>query len=185
MQQLLNPMIAAAEPQFLDIISINIWHILISLLNLVILFLIVKRFLFKPVKRLFAERQADIDHQYAAAAEAQRIADEKREAWEQKLESADAEADRRISEATDTAKRRADEIVREADERADGIVRRAEAEAELERKKAEDGIKREIVELSSVLTEKMLGREINDKDHRAMIDDFIDKIGDGNEADRK
>ena len=37
--------------QSLEVISVNIWHILISLCNLLILFLIVKRFLFKPVKK--------------------------------------------------------------------------------------------------------------------------------------
>ena len=47
--------------QPLDVISVNLWHILISLLNLVILFLVVKKFLFKPVKELFARRQAELD----------------------------------------------------------------------------------------------------------------------------
>ena len=48
--------------------------------------------------------------------------------------------------------------------------------------KAEDGIKREIVYVSAALTEKMLDREINTQDHRALIDSFIDKIGDNNDG---
>ena len=74
--------------------------------------------------------------------------------------------------------------VREADERADGIIRRAENEAELERRRASEDMKHEIVELSTALAEKMLGREVKQEDHRAMIADVIDQIGDGNEADR-
>lgn len=175
---------ATADVQFLDIISVNLWNILISLLNLAVLFWLVKKFLFKPVRKLFAERQAAIDHQYAAAEQAQRTADENRDAWETKLATADAEAQSRIDEATDIAKRRAEQIVREADEKADGIVRRAEEQAELERKRAEDGIKREIVDLSTAIAEKMLEREVNEHDHRAMIDDFIEKIGDDHESDR-
>ncbi len=170
--------------QTLDIISVNLWNILISLANLALIFWIVKKFLFGPVKRLLAERQADIDHQYAAAAEAQRVADESRDAWEQKLSTADAEADRIVKEAADTAKYRAAEIVRKADERADGIVRRAEAEAELERRRAEDSVKREIVGVSTAIAEKMLSREVNEKDHRALIDQFIGKIGEEDEADQ-
>ena len=37
--------------QSLDVISVNIWHILISLANLAILFFVVKRFLFAPVSK--------------------------------------------------------------------------------------------------------------------------------------
>lgn len=175
---------ATADVQFLDIISINFWNILISLLNLVVLFWLVKKFLFKPVKKMLAERQADIDHQYAAAAEAQRMADANRDTWEQKLGTADAEADRIIKDATDTAKFRTEQMIREADEQASSIVRRAKAEAELEKKRAEDDIKREIVSVSTAIAEKMLEREVNEKDHRALIDDFIDKIGDGDERDQ-
>lgn len=175
---------ATADVQFLDIISINFWNILISLLNLVVLFLLVKKFLFKPVKAMLAERQADIDHQYAAAAEAQRIADESRDAWEQKLETADAEADRIIKDATDTAKFRAEQLLHEANEQSEGMIRRAKAEAELEKKRAEDGIKREIVSVSTALAEKMLEREVNEQDHRALIDDFIGQIGDGDEGNQ-
>lgn len=184
MQLLTKRLLIVAEAQFLDIISVNLWNILISLLNLVVLFWLVKKFLFKPVKKMLAERQADIDHQYAAAAEAQRVADENRETWENKLSTADAEAQRMIRDAADTAKHRAAEIVRRADEQADGIVRRAEAEAELERKRAEDGIKREIVGVSTAIAEKMLEREVNEKDHRALIDEFIDKIGESDEGDQ-
>ena len=175
---------AVAEPQFLDIISVNLWNILIALLNLALLFWLIKMLLFKPIRKTLADRQASIDHQYAAAAEAQRTADDNREAWEAKLATADAEAQARIDEATDVAKRRAEQIVRDADERADGIVRRAEEQAVLERKRATDGVKREIVEVSTALTEKMIQREVNEDDHRALISDFIDKIGDGNDGDQ-
>ena len=57
-------------------------------------------------------------------------------------------------------------------------------EAKLERKKATEGIKREIVDVSSAIAEKMLEREVNENDHRALIDSFIEKIGDGDERDQ-
>lgn len=175
---------AAADAQFLDIISINLWNILISLLNLAVLFWLVKKFLFKPVRRMLDERQAAIDHSYAAAAEAQRIADESRESWESKLRTADDEAQTVIREAAEVAGRRAEQIVREADEKAQGMLRRAENEVQLERRRATEDMKREIVEVSAAIAEKMLEREVNENDHRAMIDDFIEKIGDGHEADQ-
>ena len=49
------------EVQTLDIISVNVWQILISLCNLLILFLVIKKFLFAPINRVFEARRADID----------------------------------------------------------------------------------------------------------------------------
>ncbi len=168
--------------QSLEVISVNIWNILISLLNLLILFLILKKFLYKPVKKVLAQRQEALDSQYMAASEAEKSAVANKEEWEKKMQSAKAEADAVIQSATVNAGRRSDKIIAEARERADSIVRQAETEAELELKKAEDGIKREIVNVSTALTEKMLGREINEQDHHELINSFIEKIGDNNDV---
>ena len=170
--------------QSLDVISVNLWDILISLANLLILFILVKKFLFKPVKKVLEKRQSEIDEKYAVADEAALAAQKDKKEWEEKLQGVTAEADSILSTASENAKYRSEKIVAKAKEEADGILRRAEAEAELEYKKAADGIKREIVEVSGALTEKMLGREINTKDHRNLIDSFIEKIGDSDDGDK-
>ena len=167
--------------QTLDIISVNLWLILISLLNLVILFLIVKKFLFKPVKRVLEQRQQEIDDRYAQADQANAEAQRSRKDWEEKLAGADAQADAILKSATENANRRGEKLVAEAQERADSILRTAQNEAELERQKAAAGIKQEIVEVSGALAEKLLEREINQQDHRALIDSFIEEIGDEND----
>ena len=167
--------------QTLDIISVNLWQILISLANLFLLFLIIKKFLFKPIKNVIEQRQKEIDDQYAAAESAEQEANENRKTWEDKLSKADEQADAILQNATENAKNRGEKLVAEAKEKAEGIIRAAQTEAELERRKAADGIKREIVEVSGALTEKMLEREINTEDHRALIDSFIEKIGDSND----
>ena len=167
--------------QTLDVISVNLWGILISLTNLFLLFLIIKKFLFKPVKNVLEKRQKELDDQYVAAKDAQLKADENRVNWENKLSQADAQADAILQSATDNAKHRSEKIVEDAKERAEGIIRIAQNEAQLELQKATDGIKREIVEVSGALAEKMLEREINADDHRVLIESFIEKIGDSND----
>ena len=167
--------------QSLDVISVNLWQILISLANLTIIFLIVKKFLFKPVKNILAKRQAELDEQYDKAYSANENAQSNMQAWEEKMKSADDEADDIIKKATDVARRRSDKIVEEAKDKADGIIRQAETEAELERKKAEDDIKREIVDVSTSLAQQMIGRELNQQDHRRLIDSFIEGIGDSDD----
>ena len=162
--------------QTLDVISVNLWHILVSLLNLVILFFLFKKFLFKPVKKMVAEREAAVNSKYEAAKEAETKAKENEEKWNETLKEAGVKADGIIKNATDIAKSRAEGIIRDADIKADGIVEAAKKEAELERLKATDGIKREIVDVSAAIAEKMLEREVNTEDHRAMIDSFINSI---------
>ena len=162
--------------QSLDIISVNVWQILISLCNLLIMFLILKRFLFKPVKKMIAERQAAIDGQYDAAALDKERAAADRAEWEQKMIDAKQQAEEVVKTATAAAERRGDQIIAQAQEKADRIVRQAEAQAELERRKAQDAVKQEIVDVSALLAEKMLQREIKTADHRTLIDSFIDGI---------
>ena len=168
--------------QSLEVISVNIWQILISLCNLLLLFLILKRFLYKPVKRMLDERKAALDEQYDAASEAQSSAEASKEAWEEKLRNAQAQADDLLKKASAAADRRGEQIVADAKEKADGIIRQAEVQAKLEYKKAEAGIKKEIVDVSAALTEKIIGREIRTEDHRAIIDSFIEGIGEDDDG---
>ncbi len=167
--------------QSLDVISINIWQIIISLLNLVILFLIIKKFLYKPVKRMLSERQNTIQKQYDDAEQAKSDAMNAKTQYEEKLSAASLEADGIIQSAVDTAKAREKEIITDAKQKADGIILKAENDAKLAVLKAEDSIKKEIIDVSTVLTEKVLEREISADDHKNLIDSFIDNIGEDDE----
>jgi len=168
--------------QSLDVISINIWQILVSLANLALLFFVAKKFLYKPVKKMMATRQDSIDSQYAAAKEAEEKAMQSKSDYEEKLSGAKKEADNVIQSAVDTASLREKEILAEAKEKAENIIQKAKEDAELEKKKAQESIKKEIVEVGTLLAEKMLEREISAEDHKDIIDSFIDSIGDENEG---
>lgn len=170
--------------QTLDVISVNIWQILISLINLLLLLLLLKKFLYKPVKKMLAARQQELDDRYAAAADAERAAQDSRLRYEEQLSGARAEADAILQKATETAEARADRMIEEAQNRADSMIRVAQNEAQLERQKANEDIKRQIVEVSGALAEKMLEREINTEDHKALIDSFLDQIGENDDRDQ-
>ena len=168
--------------QNLDVISVNLWQLLVSLVNLVLLFLIVKKFLYKRVKAMLKARESAIQSDYDDAAAAKQRAEADQLAYEQKLAAAKEQSDSIIRSAVGIAERREQEILDAANAKADGIVRQAEAEALLERKKAEDAVRKEIVEVSSLLTEKVLEREVSAADHQHFIDAFIESIGDDNEG---
>ncbi len=167
--------------QTLDVISINLWQLLASLANLVILFLIVKLILYNPVKKMLENRQNTIDGEYDAAREAKEQALSDQKLYEEKLSSAHREADGVIQSAVSIAHTRENEIIDDAKRRADGILRKAEEDAALEIKKAEESIKQEIVEVSTKLAEKLLEREISADDHKNFIDSFIENMGDEND----
>lgn len=172
------------DMQSLGVISINVWSILISIANLLIMFFILKKFLYKPLQKMLDARRAAVDRVYSDADEAKAAAQADQKAWAEKMEGANAAADRIVKAAEEAGERRRDAILDEASRKAESIVRQAENEADLERRKASEEIKKEIVDVSAVLAEKMLEREIRPSDHRALIDSFINEVGDdhgGNE----
>ena len=163
--------------QTLEVISINIWNILISLANLLIMFLVLKKFLFAPVKKVFADREAQVQEKYDRANEAMARADESSALYEQKLAQADEEVDAILHDARDRADRIEQEIVTEAQNKAASMIRRADAEIAQEKKKAVNEIKDEISAMSVDIAERLIGREIKEEDHEALIDEFISGIG--------
>lgn len=170
--------------QSADVVTVNLWQMLISVCNLLIIFLIIKKFLFKPVKAAIDKRKAAIDKQFDDAAKAQREANEHRAAWESKMASADEEAKSIIASAEKSAEKRGEQILLNAKAKASDMIRGAEADAELSRRRAEESIKKEIADVSVALTEKMLEKEISDGDHRRLIDSFIREIGENDGSDK-
>ena len=163
--------------QSLDIISINIWHIVISLCNLLILFLMLKKFLYQPVKKVLADRQAAIDSRYDEADKAKSEALQSKAEWEERMAAADEEAAGIVSSAVESANRQSSAILGQTKEKADRMMNRASAEADSERRKAEDDIKDRIADVSAASAGKLLEREISAADHSDLIDSFISEIG--------
>ncbi len=161
----------------LEIVSVNIWQILISLANLTILYLLLKKFLYKPVKAVLEGRKATIAKYYADAEEARTSANAARDEYAAKLATAHTTADEIIHDATAVANRRGDKIVADARVKAEEIVRQGELEASMEKKKAMESIRRDITDVSAAMTEKLLKREMNEGDHRNMIDEFLKGVG--------
>lgn len=169
--------------QNLSVISVNIWEILIALANLLLLTLGLKKFLFKPVMKVLDERRAKIDGDYLEAQQANEKAQEARSNYEAALAGAHQEADMILNDATRRAEHRGNEIVQDARDKASDIRKQAEVDALLEKKKAEEDIRKEIADVSTRLTGKLLEREITEEDHRMLIDSFLQEIGTNHDTD--
>ena len=164
--------------QSLDIISVNIWQILISLINLLILFLMLKKFLFKPVQKIMAARQAQVDQVYEDADKRLQSATQMKQEYEQRLSNARDEADTLVKNATVTAQKRGDQLMSEAQQQASRLKQKAEEEIEQQKKQMLNEVRQDISELAVDIASKVIEREINKGDYDAFVDEFIRNVGD-------
>lgn len=169
-----------AEIQNHDIIFVNIWSILISLANLLIIFLLIKKFLFKPVEKILKERKAQVDAIYDEANAVKEEADGKNSVYTKKLEGADAEAQKLIKAALDKSNKLSEDIINDAQAQADSIMEKAKKDIALEKKKTVNELKDSISDISFDIAEKLIEREITKKDQDELIDKFIKEMGDDN-----
>ena len=164
--------------QSLDIISVNIWQILISLINLLILFLMLKKFLFKPVQNMMAARQAQVDQVYEDADKRLQSATQMKQEYEQRLSNARDEADTLVKNATVTAQKRGDQLMSEAQQQASRLKQKAEEEIEQQKKQMLNEVRQDISELAVDIASKVIEREIKQGDYDAFVDEFIRNVGD-------
>ncbi len=167
-----------------EVISVNIWQMIISILNLLILYAILKKLLFKPVQNMLVQRQNIIKTNFDNAKLAEAEAEKSKKLYEEKLGQADTEAAQIIKDAKQKAERKSDKIIQNAKDKADGIVSQAKTDANLEYQKVQADIRNEITQVSTMLSEKILEREINTDDHRKLIDSFIENLGDDYDSDQ-
>ena len=165
--------------QFEAFIGINFWTALFVLLNTLTIFFVAKKFLFGPVMKIIKERQQEIDDMYTKAGEAKEQASALRTEYEDKLSAASDQADRLVKEAVARGQRREEEILRQANAEANAIRQKASADIAQEKKKAINEAKDEISVIALAIAGKVVGRELNEQDQSALVDQFIDELGEG------
>lgn len=163
--------------QSLEIISVNIWSILVSLVNLLIMFLILKRFLFKPVQKMMAARKQQVDQIYQDAKENRDSAINMKQEYEARLATAREEADGLVRNAVQTAQRKGDAIVAEANSQASHLKQKAEQEIAQEKKQMLQDVRGEISDIAVSIASKVVEREVKKQDYDGFVDEFIKNVG--------
>lgn len=163
--------------QSLEIISVNIWSILVSLANLLTMFLILKRFLFKPVQKMMAARKQQVDQIYQDAKENRDSAINMKQEYEARLATAREEADGLVRNAVQTAQRKGDAIVAEANSQASHLKQKAEQEIAQEKKQMLQDVRGEISDIAVSIASKVVEREVKKQDYDGFVDEFIKNVG--------
>ena len=162
-------------------VGVNWFTMLAAWCNLLILFLFLKKLLFKPLKNMIDSRQKEIDDMYADAEGSKAEAAELKVEYEAKLENANNESEEILKSAMRRAKLREEEILKEANEKAARTVERAYEQVELEKKRAINEVKNEVSEMAIGIASAVIERDVKGEEHKDLIDSFIDNMGDGND----
>ena len=166
-----------SEAIYQAFVSIGWWEILVTMCNTLITFLIIKKLLFKPVKKMIAAREQEVQAMYGAAEQTQSEAESLRQEYTERLSQAKAEAAEIVGSATRRAAVRSEEILRESSQQAAAMMKKAENTIEQERKKAMNELKDEVAGLSVMIASKVVERDVKQADHERFIEEFIDKVG--------
>ena len=164
------------EP-FESFVGINPFTMIFAWINLLILYIFLKKLLFKPIKNMIDSRQKEIDDMYSTANEAKESAEAMRIEYKEKLEKANEESEEILKNAVRKAQLREEEILREADAKAQRVLERAEAEVELEKRRAINEVKDEVSEMAIGIAAAVIERDITPDEHSDMIDEFIKNMG--------
>ena len=150
----------------------------LSMIAVFTLFLIASHFLFNPVRDMLQKRREKIRDELENAKQSQDEARLLKAEYEEKLGNVEKEAEEILSAARKKALANEAKILAEAKEEAARIRERAETEAELEKRKAADDVKREMVTLASILAGKVVAASIDTAVQDSLIEETLKEIGD-------
>ncbi|MGI6345070.1 MAG: F0F1 ATP synthase subunit B [Bacillota bacterium] len=158
------------------IVDIKIPQIIFTIFNVLVLFWILRRFLFRPVTELLEQREQHVRQQLeeaeASRAEAKRLVAE----YEERLAEAKDEARRLIEAATRQAEANSAQIDAVAREQAQQIIERAEREIGLARDKAIAALRDELGQLAILAAEHVLGRKLDAEADQKLVDEFLQEL---------
>ncbi|MEZ3507601.1 MAG: F0F1 ATP synthase subunit B [Lachnospiraceae bacterium] len=165
------------EPRLFDLDLQLLSDAVLMIIAVFALFLIASHFLFNPVRDMMQGRQDRIKNELDTAAADMKQAQALKEEYEAKLKDINKEAEEILGEARKKALANESKIVSEAKEEAARIIERAGVEAELEKNKAADEVKREMVVLASLLAGKVVNAAIDTTVQDTLIEETLKEMG--------
>jgi len=158
------------------ILNIEPMTLAIQIAGFILLALVFRIFLFKPVRDMLDARRDEVNGQYDEAEKRLGAADELKAQYEQHLATIEDEMRVKINEALKDGQRMRDEIVADARERATAMIEKAETELRQERDKALVEIKQKVVDLTVHATSRLIEQTLDRGQHDKLILNFIDEL---------
>ena len=141
------------------------------------LFLLMSNLLFNPARKLLKDRQSRIAKDISDANEDKESAAALKAEYEGKLKDIDKEAEVILSEARQKALKNESKIIDEAKQEAARIIKRAQEEAELEKKHAMDDVKQDMIQIASMMAQKVVAASIDTKIQDSLVEETLREMG--------
>lgn len=148
------------------------------MISMFVMFTFLSYLLFNPARNMMKKRQDKIKSDIDTAARDKEDAKKLMEEYDRKLKDINKEAEEILSAARQKALKNEARIIEEAKEEAGRIMARANAQVELERKKAADDMKKEIISIASLMAGKVVKASIDMEVQDSLIEDTLKEIGD-------
>ena len=157
-------------------------NLLYTVVNVLVLFLLLRKFLYKPVMNIIAQRQKQVDDALAAAETSKKEAAATLNTAQDKLRNVDAEAAARRTAYEEQAEKEKQQLLADAQKQADAILAEGKAAAEAERQHKLREADAQTTALAREMCEKLLARNLTQQDDARLLDDLLQKAGvdDGN-----
>ena len=157
--------------------DVHMTTVVATIINFIILLFILKFFLVKPINKIMDDRQSGIDRSIKKAKDDEEKGEISRKEKERLLHESKVKGREIVEEYKANAQNISQEIIGEAKKESNIIMERARKEIEREKQKAESEIKKQVIDLSLILSEKALEQIIDKEEHTRLIEDFIFKVG--------
>lgn len=142
----------------------------------ILLLIVFKLFLFKPVLGILDARRSEIESEYQDAENRRREADELRANYEQRLSAIEEEARAKIAEALKEGQAMRDEILADTRAQSERILTRAQEEIQRERDKVVHELRKHVADLAVEAAGKLIEEHLDDEKHRKLVAQFIDEL---------
>lgn len=151
---------------------------ILTAVSVFFLFLFLSYLLFDPIHDMLKKRREKIQSDIDTARKDKEDANALKAEYEDKLKNADTEVDEILADARKRATANENHIIAEAKEEAARIIKQAQAEAELEKEKARDDVKKEMVQIASLMAAKVVGDRMDVTVQDALVEETLKEVGD-------
>lgn len=147
------------------------------IVNLFVLYMILKRVLFKPVTKLMEERTNSIKRDLDNAEKSKADAAFLKQKYEDMLKSVRGKADKILTEARERAEREYTSTLAAAKKDSEVILEKARAQIEAERQQMLKDTRNQVAGLALAAAAKVLEANMDNEANRVLVDKFIDEAG--------
>lgn len=148
-------------------------NLLYTIVNLLVIYFLMKKFLFKPVREVLAKRQGEIDETYKKAEEANKAAADLKKQYEDSLAGIEAERQKRLDASNIEASKEYDEIVNNANKKADKIIQDAKLQAEKDAEAKQHEMQQQMAVLVAQAAYKIAASKDSSENDEKLYDTFL------------